>query len=73
FLAALQSISSIVILAVFVAKFASRKQELALDHIHELTFDSGFHSIRQGLFIARKDMDIVIKKAQVGESLTHAD
>lgn len=71
--AALESLSSIIVLAVVVAKFASKKQEIALEHIHELTVDSGFHAIRQGLFIARKDLDTVMTKVQSREPLTHTD
>ncbi len=71
--AALQSMSSIIILALFVAKFASSKQEIALEHIHEMSFDTSFHSIRQGLFIARKDLDFVIKKVLAKETLDQKD
>lgn len=70
---ALQAISSVVIIALFVAKFVSRKQEIALENIHELSFDSAFHSIRQGMFIARKDLDSVMRKAALKEELNHKD
>lgn len=71
--ASLQSVGSVVIIALFVAKFVSRKQEIALENIHELSFDSAFHSIRQGLFIARKDLDSVMHKVADKEELTHKD
>jgi len=71
--AALQSMSSIVLIALFVAKFSSRRQEIALAHIHELTFDNAFHSIRQGLFIARKDLDLIMKKVEGNEALSQKD
>lgn len=71
--AALQAISSVVIIALFVAKFVARKQEIALENIHQLSFDSAFHNIRQGLFIARKDLDLVIRKVLLQETLSRKD
>jgi hypothetical protein len=62
FFTAVQAISSFILLAAFVAKFAARRQEKVLDDIHQLSFDSSFHTIRNGLFIARKDIDAIIKK-----------
>lgn len=66
FFAALQSMFSFVILAMFVAKVASRKQEVALERIHRLSFNSAFQDIREGLFVARKDIDVVLKKIHIG-------
>ncbi len=73
FFAGLQSIGSVVIIALFVAKFVSRKQEIALENIHELSFDSAFHAIRQGLYIARKDLDAVMHKVTLKEELSQKD
>jgi hypothetical protein len=70
---ALQAISSVVIIALFVAKFVARKQEVALDNIHLLSFDAAFHNIRQGLFIARKDLDVIMRKVILKEELTRKD
>ncbi|MEK9176970.1 MAG: potassium channel family protein, partial [Patescibacteria group bacterium] len=57
---AIQAILSFILLAMFVAKFAARKQEKVLNDIHQISFDSSFHSIRNGLYVARKDIDTVI-------------
>ncbi len=62
FFTALQALVSFVLLAVLVSRFASRKQDIALERIHSLSEDASFNNIRQGLFIARKDMDTIIKK-----------
>jgi hypothetical protein len=71
--AAVESILSFVILAVFVARITSRKQESAIDDIHSLARDSLFNNFRHGLFIARKDLDVVLSKVEGGETLTDRD
>ncbi len=65
-LAALQSIVSVVIVALFISKFASQRENISFEHIHQLSFDSAFHNVRQGLFVARKDLDLIIKKIERG-------
>lgn len=72
-LAALESVSDIIVMALFVAKFSASRQEMALEEIHELSYDSAFHSIRQGLFIARKDLDRLIEKVSGKEHLSEKD
>ena len=64
FFVAIQALVSYGLLALLVSKFASRNQDMALEQIHALTEDASFNSIRQGLFIVRKDMDLVIKKIE---------
>lgn len=74
FFAALEGIVSFVLLAVFVSKLASRKQDAAILHIQSLSEDASFNNIRHGLFVARKDLDVLIKKVhERGEQLSDKD
>lgn len=74
FFAALQSLTSFVVLAIFVSKFASQSQESTLAYIRALSEDASFNNIRHGLFIARKDLDILIRKIhERGEDMTDKD
>jgi hypothetical protein len=72
-LAALEGILSFVLLAVFVSRIASRKQDAALSDIHSLARDSLFNNFRHGLFIARKDLDNIVDKVVDGGTLTERD
>lgn len=72
-LAALEGIVSFVLLAVFVSRVASRQQAEAIRDIHSLSRDSLFNNFRHGLFIARKDLDKLIEKIDLGEHLTERD
>ncbi len=66
-LASLQSITALVVFAIFVTKLVSQKQEMALREVHRLTFQDMFHNIREGLFILRKDCDRIMQDAQDGK------
>lgn len=70
FFAALEGILSFILLAVFVSRFSTRKNDAALQHIHTMSADTAFNDIRHGLFIARKDLDTLIKIVQAEKSLT---
>jgi len=70
---ALQAIASFVLLAMFVAKFTMHRQEKVLNDIRQLSLDSSFHSIRNGLFIVRKDIDIVIARVLESRNLSKKD
>lgn len=72
-LAALEGILSFVLLAVFVSRIASRKQDAAIKDIHSLARDSLFNNFRHGLFIARKDLDNIVEKVEDGGRLTDRD
>lgn len=72
-LSALEGILSFVLLAVFVSRIASRKQDEAIRDIHLLSRDSLFNNFRHGLFIARKDLDRLIEKIEEGEKLSERD
>ncbi len=69
-LASLQSITALLIWAIFVTKLVSHKQEAALKEVHRLTFEDVFHNIREGLFIMRKDFDRIVEDAEEHGSLT---
>lgn len=72
-LAALEGIISFILLAVFVSRVASRKQEAAIEDIHSLARDSLFNNFRHGLFVSRKDLDKIVEKVEAGERLTDRD
>lgn len=71
--ASLEGILSFVLLAVFVSRLSSRKHDLALAHIHTISAGTAFNDIRHGLFVARKDLDGLIKKVELDRSLTDKD
>ncbi len=72
-LAAFEGILSFVLLAMFVSRVASRQQDAAIADIHSLARDSLFNNFRHGLFIARKDLDGILKKLDNNESLGDRD
>lgn len=59
--ASMQSISALFVFAVFVTKLVSHQQEMTLNEVHRLTFEDVFHNTREGMFIARKDFDHVMR------------
>ena len=72
-LAAFEGILSFILLAVFVSRIASRKQDAAIEGIHSLARDSLFNNFRHGLFIARKDLDTILSKIEQETTLTERD
>lgn len=72
-LAALQSVMSLFIFAVFVTKLVSRRQDIALQQIHKLTFEDAFHTIREGFYIVRNDFDELVAKAGTLHELKEED
>lgn len=69
FLASVQSVTALVVFAVFVSKLVSYKQEFALSEVHKLTFEEMVHHIREGLYIVRKDCDRLIEYATQKQKL----
>lgn len=69
-LASLQSISALLVFAIFVTKLVSHHQEITLTEVHRLTFEDVFHNTREGMFICRKDFDHIIEVAQQEGALT---
>ena len=58
-LAAGEAMLGFFLLAVFISKLVSQKQETALYNIHKLTFQNAFSTTREGFFILRRDCDIM--------------
>ncbi|MDD5026642.1 MAG: potassium channel family protein [Candidatus Peribacteraceae bacterium] len=63
-LASIQTISSLMVFAIFVTKLVSSQQEIALQEVHKLTFEDIFHNAREDLFIIRRDLDGIIDDAR---------
>lgn len=68
-----QSIAALMIFAIFVTKLVSRRQDNMMDDMHRMTSESIFHSLRQGLFIVRKDFDTLIQRVGTEKTLTQED
>lgn len=67
--ASMQSISALLVFAVFVTKLVSHQQELTLTEVHKLTFEDVFHNTREGMFIARKDFDHIMNIVHANKTL----
>ncbi len=67
--ASVQSISALLVFAVFVTKLVSHQQETTLNEVHRMTFEDVFHNAREGMFIARKDFDRIIRAAEEQKQL----
>lgn len=70
-LAGIEGIIAVIISAIFVTKLVTHKQEYALEQIHRLTYENIFHQTREGLFIARRDIDALISLAEEHRELTY--
>jgi hypothetical protein len=68
-----QAISALLIFALFVTKLVSRRQDSVLEEVHRMTSESIFYNIRQGLFLVRKDFDMLIHELQMRKELTEQD
>lgn len=68
--AALEAVSGLFLFAVFVTKLVSRRQDIALKEIHQLTFENTFHNIREDFHVMRTDMDRAIKIAHQHKSFS---
>lgn len=60
----IQAALSLLTFALFVAKLVSRRQDIVLDEVHRMTSEGIFYNLRQGLFLVRKDFDILIHELQ---------
>lgn len=69
-IAMMQAILALMIFAIFVAKLVTRRQDMIMDDMHRMTSESIFHSLRQGLFIVRKDFDTLIQRLETEKTLT---
>ncbi len=62
--AAAQAVLGILLFGLLVAKLVSRKNDDVINDVHRLTFESIFYHIRQGLFVVRKDFDVLIRDVE---------
>lgn len=62
--AAMEAMLGFVILAIFVSKIVSQKQEIALFNVHKLAFQNAFSTTREGFFILRRDCDVLIAEME---------
>ena len=72
-IAVVQAMLSLLIFALFVAKLVSRRQDITLEEVHRMTSEGIFYNIRQGLFLVRKDFDILMHALETGHSLTEQE
>ena len=70
FVGSIQSFLSLLLAAIFVTKPISTKQEQALFTMHRLIFDSSFSSLREGLYIVRRDFETVHSEATITKELS---
>ncbi len=68
-LAGTEAMLGFAVLAVFVSKLVSHKQDLALTNVHRLAFQNAFSATREGFFILRRDCDEIIRDATDGTPL----
>ncbi len=68
-LASIQSISALLVFAIFVTKLVSHQQEMTLTEVHRLTFEDVFHNTREGMYIARKDFDHIMREVEKHEKI----
>jgi hypothetical protein len=68
--AAAEAVLSLLIFAVFIGKLVSRKQNIAIRHMHRTSFESSFHDVREDLHIVRKDFNRVIDMVHNREGVT---
>ncbi len=68
-LASVQSITALLVFAIFVTKLVSHQQEVTLTEVHRLTFEDVFHNTREGFYICRKDFDHAITYAEQNNAL----
>ena len=71
--AAIESFSGLILLAVFVSKLLSRRQDLALKDVHEISFQTALHNMREDLYVARKDLDMGINAARTKSTLSEPE
>lgn len=62
--ASLQGMFSLFIFAIFVAKPVSERKDMALYQMYKLTLDNIFTTLREGLYIMRKDFDAIVHEAE---------
>lgn len=83
-LAALEATTGFALFGLLISKLASQRQEQVTDEVHRHVILEAFGSLRQGLFVVRKDLDGVIQNMRgkrvseddwetLGVALLHAE
>ena len=67
--AATEAFSGLFLFALFMAKLVSRKQDVAISHMHRLSFEGTFHDIREDLHVVRGDFDSIIHIVRSGATI----
>ena len=66
FFAAVEGFLGFFGVGLLTAKIVSIKQDVVLNHIQKVSFDSFFRDMREDLFIVRRDFDGIMKEARKG-------
>jgi hypothetical protein len=72
-LAMAEAMGALFVFGILVSKPISYRQELALSQVHSLTFNDALISIREGLFVVRRDMQAIAEHAAEHGKLTKKD
>ena len=69
FFAAAEAFSGLFLFALFISKLVSRRESIAIAHMHRISFEGTFHNIREDLHTVRMDFDkimrVVLEKKQL--------
>lgn len=69
-LAGMEAVFAYGTFAVVITKLLSHRQELTLEEMSRLAFESKFVNTREGLYIVRKDLDAVLRECETRGTLT---
>lgn len=69
-LAGLEAVFAYGTFAVVITKLLSYRQELTLEEMSRLAFESKFVNTRAGLYIVRKDLDAILRECETKGTLT---
>lgn len=69
-LAGMEAVFAYGTFAVVIAKLLSYRQELTLEEMSRLAFESKFVNTRAGLYIVRKDLDAILRECETRGALT---
>lgn len=64
--AAIQGFLGFFGVGLLTAKIVSHKQDIVLNHMQKVSFDSFFRDMKEDLFIVRRDFDAIMKEARKG-------
>lgn len=69
-IAGIESLLSLFVFAILVSKPMSEKQDAVLYHMHKLTLDEIFVSIREGFYVMRQDFDAIMEEVRTSGTLS---